>query len=65
MSIQFAPWPVFSDKEIEATTQVLASGKVNFWTGTHGREFEKEFASLVGAKHAIAVANGTVALDLV
>lgn len=44
--------------------QVLLSNKVNYWTGTHCREFEKEFAAWTGAEHAIALANGTVALDL-
>lgn len=60
----FAPWPSFAQDEIEAVTAVLRSGKVNYWTGTEGREFEKEFASFTGCKHAIALANGTVALEL-
>jgi dTDP-4-amino-4,6-dideoxygalactose transaminase len=60
----FAPWPVFSEDEIEAVTAVLRSGKVNYWTGTEGQRFEDEFASYVGCKYGIAVANGTVALEL-
>ena len=59
-----APWPSFSPREVEAATRVLQSGKVNYWTGTECREFEKEFAALVGTKHAIAVANGSVSLEL-
>lgn len=59
-----APWPIFGDDEIAAAIEVLQSGKVNYWTGEQGREFEKEFAASVGAQHAIAVANGTVALEL-
>ena len=59
----FAAWPSFSDEEIEAATEVLRSGKVNYWTGPHGRLFEKEFAEFAGCKHAIALANGTVALE--
>jgi dTDP-4-amino-4,6-dideoxygalactose transaminase len=43
---------------------LLASGKVNYWTGTEGREFEKEYARYVGRRHAVAVANGTLALEL-
>lgn len=60
----FSPWPSFSEEEQAAAAQVLASNKVNYWTGTEGREFEKEFASWCGASHAIALTNGTVALDL-
>lgn len=60
----FAPWPYFPDDEVEAATAVLRSGKVNYWTGTEGREFEKEFAAFTGCNYAIALANGTVALEL-
>lgn len=60
----FAPWPSFSQEEISAVTRVLESGKVNYWTGDEGRQFETEFAAFTGCKHAIALANGTVALEL-
>jgi dTDP-4-amino-4,6-dideoxygalactose transaminase len=60
----FAPWPAFDNEMIEAANRVLRSGKVNYWTGTEGREFEQEFADFVGCKHAIALANGTLALEL-
>jgi dTDP-4-amino-4,6-dideoxygalactose transaminase len=60
----FAPWPSFSEGEAETVKQVLLSNKVNYWTGTEGRDFESEFAAYCGAKHAIALANGTVALEL-
>ncbi len=56
-------WPYFADDEIEAAVQVLRSGKVNYWTGDEGRLFEKEFAAFAGCKHAIALANGSVALE--
>jgi dTDP-4-amino-4,6-dideoxygalactose transaminase len=59
-----SPWPYFGQDEIEAATRLLASGKVNYWTGTEGREFEKEYARYVGTRHAVAVANGTLALEL-
>ena len=58
-----APWPYFADDEIEAAVQVLRSGKVNYWTGQEGRQFEAEFAAFSGCKYAIALANGTVALE--
>lgn len=57
-------WPVFEQDEIEAVNGVLLSGKVNYWTGEQGRLFEHEFAEFHGTKHAVAVANGTVALEL-
>ena len=64
MAYSNAPWPFYSDEEREAVDRVLASGKVNYWTGTEGREFEKEFAEFTGVDHAIFVANGTLALEL-
>ena len=57
------PWPYFADDEIEAAVQVLRSGKVNYWTGDESRLFEKEFAAFVGCDHAVAVVNGTAALE--
>jgi hypothetical protein len=59
-----SPWPFFDDEMIEASIRVLRSGKVNYWTGTEGRTFEKEYAQSLGVKHAIALSNGTVALEL-
>src|SRR5271167_1723521 len=64
VQLPFASWPYFEDDEIEAATAVLRSGKVNYWTGQEGRLFETEFARSVGARYAICVANGTVALEL-
>ncbi|MEQ8717489.1 MAG: DegT/DnrJ/EryC1/StrS aminotransferase family protein [Acidimicrobiales bacterium] len=57
-------WPHFDDDEIEAAMAPLRSGKVNYWTGTQGRSFEEEFAAAMGARAAVAVANGTVALEV-
>lgn len=59
----FSPWPSYTDEEIQAVSNVLASNKVNYWTGQECREFEKEFAKYTGSKYAVAVSNGTVALD--
>ena len=60
----FPRWPYFSQADIEATAEILRSGKVNYWTGNQGRLFEQEFAAHCGCKYAVAVANGTVALEL-
>jgi hypothetical protein len=60
---EFPPWPYFADDEIGKVSDVLRSGKVNYWTGNEVREFEKEFATACGTKYAIAMANGTVALE--
>src|ERR1700676_169216 len=60
----FAPWPYFEPDEMEAAARVLQSGKVNYWTGDEGRRFEEEFAAQAGCKHGVAVANGTLALEL-
>ncbi|MGH9775355.1 MAG: DegT/DnrJ/EryC1/StrS family aminotransferase [Candidatus Acidiferrales bacterium] len=60
----FASWPQFSEDEIAAAASVLRSGKVNYWTGEEGSQFEKEFAAFTNCNFAVAVANGTVALEL-
>jgi dTDP-4-amino-4,6-dideoxygalactose transaminase len=60
----FSPWPSFTEEEASAVRDVLLSNKVNYWTGQEGRQFEREFAEYVGSEYAIALANGTVALDL-
>ena len=58
------PWPHFSEEEVQAASAILRSGKVNYWTGEQGRRFEEEYAQHTGCKYAIAVSNGTVALEL-
>ena len=60
---EYAPWPYFAPDEIAAAVQVLRSGRVNYWTGEEGRKFECEFAEFAGCNHAVALANGTVALE--
>ena len=60
----YAPWPYYSPDEIAAVTEVLASGKVNYWTGEETRHFEREYAAAAGCEHAVAVCNGTTALEL-
>ncbi len=64
LNTRFSPWPSFTEEEAEAVKRVLLSNRVNYWTGDEARQFEREFAKWVGVNYAIAVANGTVALDL-
>ena len=60
----FSPWPSFTKKEADTVKAILLSNKVNYWTGNEGKQFEKEFAEYTECNHAIAVSNGTVALEL-
>jgi dTDP-4-amino-4,6-dideoxygalactose transaminase len=64
LNTNFSPWPSFIPEEADAVHRVLMSNKVNYWTGTETREFEKEFAVWCGTTHAVALANGTLALDV-
>lgn len=57
-------WPSFDEKAIKSVEEVLRSGKVNYWTGKKGMEFEKRFAEWQGSKYAISVATGTAALHV-
>ena len=57
-------WPDFDDEQIAAVAAVLRSGRVNYWTGEEGRAFEREFAAACGRRYGIALANGTLALEL-
>ena len=59
----FLTWPHFAEDEITKVSQVLASGKVNYWTGEEGRLFEAEYANAAGTTYAVALMNGTVALE--
>ncbi|CAG9169593.1 DegT/DnrJ/EryC1/StrS family aminotransferase [Cupriavidus pampae] len=64
LNTPFSPWPSFTKEEADAVQQTLLSNKVNYWTGNECREFEREFAAWVGTRHAVALANGTLALDV-
>lgn len=61
---ELAPWPQFDENAIQAVEQVLRSGKVNYWTGPKGMEFEKKFAAWQGSKFAISTSSGTSALHV-
>ena len=63
-SNKISPWPVYEQDEIDAVSAVLSSSKVNYWTGENGREFEREFSNHCESQYAIALANGTLALEL-
>ena len=63
LNTAFPPWPSFTVEEADAVHRVLLSNAVNYWTGDECREFEKEFSEWTGARYAVAVSNGTVALE--
>jgi len=64
LNTPFSPWPSFTTEEADAVQRVLLSNKVNYWTGQECRAFEKEFAAWTETSHAVALANGTLALDV-
>ena len=64
LNTPFSPWPSFTQEEADAVSQVLLSNKVNYWTGQECRQFEQEFADWSDSKYAIAMGNGTLALDV-
>jgi dTDP-4-amino-4,6-dideoxygalactose transaminase len=64
LNTPFSPWPSFTSEEADAVHRVVLSNKVNYWTGTETREFEKEFAAWCQTRYAVALSNGTLALDV-
>lgn len=64
LNTNMAPWPSFTEQEADAVAKTLLSNKVNYWTGTECRQFEKEFAAWADSDYAIALGNGTLALDV-
>ena len=64
LNASISPWPSFTDEEANRVRDIIMSNRVNYWTGDEGRQFEREFAGWSGSAHAIALANGTLALDL-
>ena len=64
LNTSFSPWPCFTEEEANAVRDVILSNRVNYWTGEECHQFEKEFAEWAGAEYAIALENGTVALDV-
>lgn len=64
LNTPFPPWPSFTAEEADAVRDVVLSNRVNYWTGTECRAFEEEFATWCGVRHAVALSNGTLALDV-
>jgi dTDP-4-amino-4,6-dideoxygalactose transaminase len=64
LNTPFSPWPSFTNEEADAVRACLLSNKVNYWTGQECREFEREFAAWCNTRYAVALSNGTLALDL-
>lgn len=60
----FSNWPSYSKKELNEVNKIISSGKVNYWTNKYGKKFEESFAKFFGCKYAVAVANGSIALDI-
>ncbi|MHC4795399.1 MAG: DegT/DnrJ/EryC1/StrS family aminotransferase [Planctomycetota bacterium] len=58
----FPMWPSFQQSTIKKAMEPLKSGKVNYWTGEVGTEFEKQWARWNRAKYAITTTSGTSAL---
>ncbi|PMN67375.1 DegT/DnrJ/EryC1/StrS family aminotransferase [Enterovibrio norvegicus] len=64
LGTEFSPWPCYSEEETKIVADVLRSNRVNYWTGEHGKAFEEEYASWCGTQYAVALSNGTVAIEL-
>lgn len=64
LNTPFSPWPSYTEEEADAVRRVLLSNRVNYWTGQEAREFECEFAGWCGCAYAVALHNGTAALEL-
>lgn len=60
----FPMWPQFAEETLKDIQEPIRNGKVNYWTGTKGMEFEKAWAHWNGAKYAISCTNGTAALHI-
>ncbi|GIG59283.1 3-amino-5-hydroxybenzoate synthase [Longispora fulva] len=61
---KFPDWPQFDDTERQALDRALTQGQWWRMGGTEVESFEREFAGYHGAQHALAVTNGTHALEL-
>jgi len=64
LNTKFSSWPAFTDEEADAVRDVVISNKVNYWTGNECKKFEREFSEFSDSKYAVALGNGTLALDV-
>jgi dTDP-4-amino-4,6-dideoxygalactose transaminase len=64
LNTKFSSWPSFTQEEVDSVRDVLLSNKVNYWTGSECREFEKEFYTWSDSKYSVALGSGTLALDV-
>ena len=64
LNTSFPPWPSYTKEESEKISKILLSNRVNYWTGTETKDFEADFAKWSEVSYAIAVANGSVALEM-
>lgn len=63
-TVEFPPWPQFAEKTLTDILEPLKTGRVNYWTGSRGMEFEKKWAAWIGTRHAVSCTNGTAALHI-
>jgi dTDP-4-amino-4,6-dideoxygalactose transaminase len=62
-ALNIPSWPIITQVERDAVDRVLASGRINAWGGTEVSSFEDACAEAFEVDHALAVCNGTVALE--
>ena len=58
----FPAWPQFDRRTDRKVLDILHSGRVNYWTGPVGLQFEAAWAKWLGVRHAVSVSSGTAAL---
>ena len=63
-SLPFPSWPVFDQREEDLLLEVLHTGRWSVLNGDKVRRFEERFAAYQGARYALCVPNGTLALQL-
>lgn len=59
VDLGFPMWPQFNPVTYDDVVETLKSGKVSYWTGKRGMEFEQKWADWCGVKNAISCTNGT------
>ena len=62
--LPYSKWPVYENPIIRKSSNILKSGKVNYWTGSYGKSFESKFSNYFNLRYSFAVSNGSIALEL-